>query len=98
MSKHSEDVDIVNNEAEGRFQAEVGGRLAFLQYNQTEGRMVLTHTEVPPELEGQGLGGKLVKAALEHARSTRATVVPQCPFAASYIRDHQEYQSLVLPQ
>lgn len=98
MSEHSEEIEVVNNEPEGRFQAEAGGKLAFLQYSETDGRMTLTHTEVPPELGGHGLGGKLARAALEHARSTGARVVPQCPFVASYIRKHPEYQSLVLSE
>jgi len=98
MSKNPDEIAIINNEAEGRFQAEAEGEMAFLQYNKSGGPMVLTHTEVPPELEGRGLGSKLVKAALEHARSTNVKVVPQCPFVASYIRDHQEYEPLVLPE
>ncbi len=92
---NSENIHVVNNEAEGRFQAEVEGGLAFLQYVNSESRIVFTHTEVPPELEGKGLGSKLVKAALEHARSEKIKVVPQCPFVASYIREHPEYESLV---
>lgn len=95
MNTSRENISIVNNEPEGRFQAEVDGKLAFLQYNESDGRMVLTHTEVPPELEGQGLGSKLVKAALEYARSEQLKVAPQCPFAAGYIRKHQEYASIV---
>jgi predicted GNAT family acetyltransferase len=98
MSKNPENIAIINNEAEERFQAEVEGRLAFLQYDKSGGPMVLTHTEVPPELEGRGLGSKLVEAALEHARSARVKIVPQCPFVASYIKDHQEYESLVVSE
>ena len=36
-------------------------------------------------------------AALEDARARWLTVVPQCPFIASYIRRHQEYVALVDP-
>jgi predicted GNAT family acetyltransferase len=59
------------------------------------GTMVFTHTEVPPALEGHGIGGELAHAALEFARSQDWKVIAQCPFVADYIRRHQEYADLV---
>ncbi len=59
--------------------------------------IVFTHTEVPEALEGHGIAAKLAHTALEHARAQRLTVVPLCPFVASYIRRHAEYQGLVHP-
>jgi predicted GNAT family acetyltransferase len=43
---------------------------------------------VADELEGRGIGGALVRAAVEHAADTGLTVVPQCPFAAHWIESH----------
>ncbi|WP_371865854.1 GNAT family N-acetyltransferase [Dictyobacter kobayashii] len=57
--------------------------------------MVYLHTEVPPELEHHGLGSKLAQAALEEARTSHLSIVPECPFVAEYIQHHPEYQSLV---
>jgi uncharacterized protein len=59
---------------------------------------VLVHTEVKPELEGQGIGAELVRSALDYARRQNLRVVPRCPFAAAYIQRHwQEYGDLVDP-
>lgn len=74
----------------------MGDLLAVAEYRLHGKTMTLTHTEVPHELEGRGVGANLVKAALDHARQQGYRVVPQCPFVAQYIRRHSEYSDLVL--
>jgi uncharacterized protein len=59
--------------------------------------VALIHTEVASELEGHGLGDRLVSAALEDLRDRGLRVVPLCPFVAAYLRHHPEYESLVEP-
>ena len=97
MNINPDDVSVSNNEVEQRYEARVGGRLAVLAYKQEGGRIVYTHTEVPEELEGQGIAGKLTRVALDDARAQRLAVVPRCPYVAGYIRRHPEYQDLVSP-
>jgi uncharacterized protein len=89
---------VVNNRSAKRFETEVSGHLAFLEYDLDGNTLTLVHTEVPTELEGQGLGGKIVRAALDDARSRGLKVIPKCPFARHYIERHQEYAGLVAPQ
>lgn len=83
---------IENNPAEKRFQVEVDGHLAQLQYIETAHNITFTHTEVPEELEGQGIGSRLAKHALDYAVEHELRIIPVCPFVASYIRRHAEYQ------
>ena len=61
---------------------------AELVYARDDSRMYLLHTEVPDVFRGQGVGSKLVSASLEVARRGRLTVVPWCPFARRWLRDH----------
>lgn len=86
---------VENNKSENRFQTEVDGFLAFIDYALNETTITLIHTEVPAELGGKGLGGKVVKAALDYARDQGLKVIPQCPFVAHYIEKHKEYEVLV---
>jgi uncharacterized protein len=86
---------VSNNEAENRFELHIGGRMAFLAYRRTPHDITLTHAETPRELEGQGLGSKVVRAALEFAREHGLKGVPVCPFVAWYIGRHQEYADLI---
>lgn len=55
----------------------------------------LTHTEVPPELEGRGLGTALVRAALAHVRGVGAAVMPLCPFVVAHLNRHPEEADVV---
>jgi hypothetical protein len=70
-------------------------QFAVLTYKQQAGRIVFLHTGVPPALEGRGIASQLASFALEEARAQHLTVVPRCPFVASYIRRHREYLSLL---
>ena len=90
-----EEVQVVNKEAVLRFEAAVGGEVAYLTYERRGERIVYDHMKVPPALEGHGLAGKLARTALDYARAQGLEVVPVCPYVASYIGKHQEYQDLL---
>lgn len=64
-------------------------------YRRRPGAMVLLHTEVSEELEGQGLGAQLVAGALDDVRARGLRLVPLCPFVSAYLRRHPEYADLV---
>ena len=82
--------DIVNNRERMRFETERDGHVAFLSYLRRDGSLVLVHTEVPDELEGHGLGGALVRAAVDYAAEHDLAVVPECPFASEWLRRHPD--------
>jgi predicted GNAT family acetyltransferase len=86
---------VNNNAAKNRFEACVEGHTAFLNYERRGNDLVLIHTEVPPELEGRGLGGHLARAALDHARAEHLHVVPRCSFVAVWVKRHPEYSDVV---
>jgi predicted GNAT family acetyltransferase len=86
----SDATPVTDNQAESRFEIRAGGQLAELLYRVNGNRLVLVHTEVPEELEGHGLGGKLVTAAITRAARDGMTVVPFCPFARSWLERHPE--------
>jgi predicted GNAT family acetyltransferase len=89
---------ITDNKQQSRYELAVEGDTAVLQYMERDGALYLTHTEVPPELEGQGIGGRIVKHALEDAKRRGRKVAPWCPFVRAYIDRHPEYQPLVLDE
>ena len=87
---------IRHNAEKRRYEATLNGATAVLQYfDQPDGTRVFAHTEVPAAFEGQGIGGRLVKTALDEARAAGKGVRPQCPFVRAYIERHPEYQDLV---
>ena len=87
---------VRDNRQEHRFEMALGEGMAFIRYTEAgEGVLALTHTEVPEEVEGRGVGGRLVKGALDIVRAEGLKIVPACAFVAAYVRRHPEYQSLV---
>jgi predicted GNAT family acetyltransferase len=53
-------------------------------------------TYVPPADRGQGLGGRLVEAAVEHARVQGLRIIPSCWYVAQWLRDHPEHAHLIV--
>jgi uncharacterized protein len=82
--------EVVRNDETGRFELvhpRGGGRL---EYHQADGQLRLVHTEVDDELEGEGVGSALVREALAYAAHDDLTVVPECPFVASWLERHPD--------
>jgi predicted GNAT family acetyltransferase len=84
---------VTDNPAKSRFELSMDGQLAELAYRVNGKRLVLIHTEVPIQLEGHGIGGRLVTAAIERAARDGMTVVPLCPFARSWLEHHTDAAS-----
>ena len=85
---------VSDNSAMSRFEMPSGDAVAFVEYQRDGDRIVLTHTEVPDAMSGQGVGSKLVAGVLDRIRSEDKKVVAQCEFVASFMRRHPGYQSL----
>jgi uncharacterized protein len=84
------DTTVTNNETEQRFEITVDGHRAELTYRSRGDRLVLVHTEVPDALEGRGIGGDLVTAAVDLAARRGLRLVPQCPFARGWLERHPD--------
>jgi len=79
-----------------RFEVRVGGVLAgFSRYEVRDGAYAFLHTEIDPAFEGQGLGSRLIRVALEEMRRRGTAVLPYCPFVRSFIESHHDYLDLV---
>jgi predicted GNAT family acetyltransferase len=84
------EITVVDNQQDHRFEVEVDGHLGELVYRLDGQRLVLLHTEVADELEGQGVGSELVRAAVARAAAESLTIVPNCPFARSWLERHPQ--------
>ncbi len=86
----SEPQQVTDNQAASRFELGADGSLAELLYRRVGNRLVLIHTEVPVELEGRGIGGALVTAAVDRAAREGLKLVPLCPFARGWLQRHPD--------
>src|ERR1700722_6792997 len=78
-----------------RFVLELDRGGAQLAYRVNGKRLVLIHTEVPEELGGRGIGGRLGRAAGARAAAAGLTLVPLCPYARGWVHDHPEESATV---
>ena len=89
---------IKDNPDKHRFEVDLGdGSMAIAEYRIEGGKIAFTHTEVPPEHEGQGNGTALIRFSLRSARDRGLQVIPICPFYASFMKKHAEVQDLLDP-
>jgi uncharacterized protein len=69
---------------ESRYELRLGDRrIGLAAYRLRNGRMAFTHTEIDAACEGRGFGTRLVKGALDDARTRGLEIVPLCPFVAA---------------
>ncbi|HEY5411931.1 MAG TPA: GNAT family N-acetyltransferase [Caulobacteraceae bacterium] len=87
--------DVVDNRERSRFELVEQGLVAFADYRLSGDRLIIPHVEAPPALRGTGTAGRLMTGLLDQARARGLKIVPQCPYAAAFIRRHPEYQDLV---
>jgi len=81
--------------AQHRFELEQDGHLALVHYRLAPGLITFTHTEVPAEFAGRGVGSRLIAGALAEARRRGLKVVADCSFVRGYIKRHAEYSELL---
>jgi predicted GNAT family acetyltransferase len=88
---------LINDVAAGRYRLmRDGSELGFAEYDRVgEHSILIKHTEVAPEHEGQGLGSQLVRGMLDDVRRQGKTVIPICPYALNFIRKHRDYIDVV---
>jgi predicted GNAT family acetyltransferase len=87
-------LEVKQNLEKHRFEIVVDDKVAMVGYRMVGSTIVYTHTEVPPEFEGKGVGSKLARFVLDYAQAQGYRVQAQCPFIAEYVRRHPEYQPI----
>ena len=91
MTIDPDHAEVVDATGESRFAIPGDGGLeAELVYRVEGDRLELIHTGVPEAWGGRGIGGRLVRTALQRARAEHLTVVPWCPFARRWLLDHPD--------
>jgi len=87
---------ITLNESTRRFEQVVDGHTAYIEFEHLPGAIAYTHTIVPKELGGRGVGSALARHALDHAAQHGLKVRPDCSFIHAYIDRHPAYQAISL--
>ncbi|MCC2545408.1 N-acetyltransferase [Hymenobacter sp. BT175] len=97
MKPEFQNLPLIDNPGGHRFELTVNHSTAFMEYGERDGALALFHTEVPGELEGQGVGSALVEKVLAEIERRQLPLIPLCPFVTAYLKRHPEWQRLVAP-
>ncbi len=83
------------NAPQHRFEMKVGDYTAIIEYKQKENRIALIHTEVPPELEGQGAATAIIEKTLDYIEKNNFKLIPLCPLVVAYIKRHPDWKRIL---
>jgi predicted GNAT family acetyltransferase len=89
--------EVHENPAQHRFELAIDGseEVAAAYYRTENDQLVLTHTIVPEQLSGHGIGSALARGVFEQLRASKRKVVLRCPFMAAYFARHPDYADIV---
>jgi uncharacterized protein len=92
MSDGLEVIDATDDATDdGRFELRRAGELVgFATYHRRGDAIVVAHVETLVPHRGQGYANRLMAGIVTRLRNQGLTVVPRCPFAAAYLREHPE--------
>jgi predicted GNAT family acetyltransferase len=92
-------VDVRDNPDAHRVEALLDGDVVGFSTYKVRSDTVRSflHTEVDDRMEGQGVGGQLVRGVMEIAREQGFTILPSCSFVRSYMREHEDTHDLLAP-
>jgi predicted GNAT family acetyltransferase len=93
-------LEIADHPERHRYELMQDGKLAArIEYRMRGPAVIdLVHTEVDKEFEGQGLGSKIVKFALDDMRSQGRRVIATCSYIQGWLHKHAGYEDLVARQ
>ena len=86
---------VLNNKERLRFEIELEGEFAYIEYRWYKGDLAFMHTVVPEAMQGKGVASFMAKEALEYAKTEKLKIMLYCPFVSKYVKEHPEYAFLV---
>ena len=74
-----------------RFETQVDGVTAFVQYRLSGDKLDIIHTIVPPAIGGRGIAAALVKYAYDYAVENGMKPSATCSYAVTWLHRHPDY-------
>jgi uncharacterized protein len=88
-------IHLIDNPEKKRFEADLGGSLAYIEYRYHDGDIILIHTYVPDTHRGQGIAGQMIRQVLDYIREQKIPLKVYCPVINTYLDAHPEYMPLL---
>jgi len=95
MKSIYKDIPLIKKEEKKRFEIEINGKYAFINYGEFGKQIALVHTETEPELKGKGAASAVVEKTLQYLEVNDKSLLPFCPYVFAYIKRHPEWKRIV---
>lgn len=69
--------------------------IGIAEFEDEDGRWLITHTEVDPAYGGQGIARRLIEEIIDAARREGRKIVPVCSYAAKMMQGKDEYRDVL---
>lgn len=89
-------MQIRHDTANSRFETDHEEPATLAYQRLRDGTLDVRHTNVPSNLEGQGIAGQLVEEVIAFARAEGVQIIPTCRFVKGWLHRHPEAQDLVV--
>lgn len=91
----TEGYNLVNNVHDNRFEFNIDGEVAFINYLRQRDVYYLIHTQVPETMQGRGIAAALVEKTFKFMEEGGFKMMPYCPYVQSYLERHPGWEKLV---
>ena len=85
------DYMITHHTDKKRFETQVDGVTAFVQYRFSGNKLDIIPTIVPPVIGGRGIAAVLVKYAYDYAIENGMKPQATCSYAVAWLHRHPDY-------
>lgn len=93
MKPEFENIELIKTGK--RFEIEVSGHAAFIDYREMGHQIALVHTEADPELAGSGAAAAVVEKTLHYIEDNGKKLLPFCPYVFAYIKKNPDWKRIV---
>jgi uncharacterized protein len=88
-------MEVIHDKDNSRFILNIKNEIAKVDYVLKHDKMFLTHTEVPQNLSGQGIGKILVEKTFEKLTEEGYKAVALCPYANKVAKRSDKWKNVI---
>jgi len=96
MNQELAQIDLYLNEDSHRLEMNIEGHIAYVEYEIKPDYWELTHTLVPEELAGRGVGKVLAEKVFSYLEANNRKVKVYCPFLIKYLSKNPEWKKVTI--
>lgn len=86
---------IIHDKENNRYTLDINGELAKVEYQLRNGKMYLTHSEVPYNVRGKGIGKVLVEKTFEKLTEENFKAVAVCSYVKVVAKRSEKWSTII---